>query len=182
MKNDLIFLIGFMTAGKSTIGKILANTIGWNFFDLDEEIEKLEKKSVTQIFKENGEAYFRIVERDTLQKLSKEKFSVISLGGGTIEEPENLNLITEAGITIYLEISTHEAFKRLKYKRNRPILYNDANEEVSDEELFNRINNILNRRLELYGKAHLKINTTGVKIGRTVDNIVYILQKEFRIV
>jgi len=181
MKNDLIFLIGFMTAGKSTVGKILANTIGWNFIDLDQEIERIENKSVIKVFKENGEQYFRQLEHQTLKRISNEKNFVISLGGGTIENPENMKIISLQGIIIYLEISVQEAFKRLKYKRNRPILFNDSNEEVSDQELIERITNIYNRRIALYNQADIKINTDRMKVGKTVDTIVRILKKDFGI-
>lgn len=181
MKKEIIFLIGFMTAGKSTIGKILANTIGWNFIDLDQEIELSEKKSVIKIFKENGEAYFRHLESKALNKFINERNLVISLGGGTIENPENLELILNNGIVIYLEISPQEAFRRLKFKRNRPVLYNDSDEEVSDEELIERINNIFQRRVHIYNKAHIKLNTDRIRVGKTVDMLVKILQRDYGI-
>lgn len=181
MKKELIFLIGFMTAGKSTIGKILANTIGWDFIDLDQEIERLEGKSVIRIFKENGESYFRKIESDVLKQYSSEKNYVIALGGGTVENPENFELISSKGIVIYLEISPKEAFRRLKFKRNRPVLYNDSNEEVDDEELLKRINNIFERRIYIYQKAHIKISTDRMRVGKTVDKIVTILRRDYGI-
>jgi shikimate kinase len=176
-----VFLIGFMTSGKTTIGKILANTIGWNFVDLDQEIEILENKSITEIFKQNGEDYFRYLENKILKKFINEKNLVISLGGGAIENPENLQLILNNGIVIYLEISALEALKRLKFKRNRPIIFNNFNEEVSDEELIERINKIFERRVNIYNKAHIKLNTDKAKVGYTVDNIVNILKKDYEI-
>lgn len=182
MNKDLIFLIGFMTAGKSTIGKILANTIGWNFIDLDQEIERIENKSVIKIFKENGESYFRNLETNTLKNLTENRNVVISLGGGTVENPENFQHIISKGIIIYLEISQQEAFRRLKFKRNRPVLYNDSNEEVSDVELMQRIKNIFERRLHIYNKAHIKLSTDKMKVGTTVDKLVKILQRDYGIV
>lgn len=181
MKNDLIFLIGFMTAGKSTVGKILANTIGWDFVDLDQTIELKENKSVINIFKESGENYFRNLEKNTLRNLTQKKKLVISLGGGTVEDPENLQHIIANGIIIYLEISPQEAFRRLKFKRNRPVIYGDSNEEVSDEELIKRINNIFQRRVDLYNKAHIKLSTDKMPVGTTIDMLVKILQRDYRI-
>lgn len=181
MKKDLIFLIGFMTAGKSTIGKILANSIGWNFIDLDQEIERIENKSVIKIFKENGENYFRTLESNTLKSLTEGRNLVISLGGGTVENPENFKHIISKGIIVYLEISQQEAFRRLKFKRNRPVLYNDSNEEVSDEELMQRINNIFERRVHIYNKAHIKLSTDKMKVGTSVDKLVKILQRNYGI-
>ncbi len=69
MKNNLVFLTGFMASGKSTIGPILANTLGWDFCDLDRLIEKRAGKSIRNIFKENGEKYFRDLETKTLQEV-----------------------------------------------------------------------------------------------------------------
>ncbi len=181
MNNDMIFLIGFMTAGKSTIGKILANTIGWNFVDLDQEIERIEGKSVLRIFNEYGEKYFRNIENETLIKLIDGKNLVVSLGGGTVENPENLELIIERGIVVYLEISQQEAFRRLKYKRNRPVLFNNSDVEVSDDELIKRINNIFERRVDIYNKSHIKISTDKITVGKTVDKLVNILRTEYGI-
>ncbi|MCS7052573.1 MAG: shikimate kinase [Ignavibacterium sp.] len=181
MKKELIFLIGFMTAGKSTIGKILANTLGWNFIDLDQEIEKVEGKSIDKIFRDNGEEYFRNLESMVLNKISSKKKYVIALGGGTVERPENFNLIKKKGIVIYLEISTQEALRRLRFKRNRPVLFIDSTEKITDEELLKRINNIFEKRLSIYEKADVKINTDKMKVGNTVDRLVKILYKDFGI-
>jgi shikimate kinase len=170
-----------MTAGKSTIGKILANTIGWNFIDLDEEIEKMECKSIPNIFKEKGERYFREVEKKLLKEFSSKKNFVISLGGGTVEDDENFNLIKSNGVVIYLEISPQEALRRLKFKRNRPLIFNNSNEEVSDDVLLERINDIFKRRVNIYNKAHIKISTDKIRVGATVDKLVNILMKQYGI-
>lgn len=180
MKKDLIFLTGFMASGKSTIGPILANTIGWEFLDLDKVIETKTNKKIVEIFKESGEEYFRKIESETLKELTKLSRFVISLGGGTIENENNLDEMKKSGILIYLETSPEAAYRRLKFKRDRPALLFENNEPTK-EEFLNRINTILNRRLKYYNQADLKINTDNKPVGITVDMLAKILRKEFQI-
>lgn len=180
MKKDLIFLTGFMASGKSTIGPILANTIGWEFLDLDKVIEQKVNKKIVDIFKDEGEEYFRKLESETLKELTKLSGYVISLGGGTIESEENLSQIKQNGILIYLETSPEAAYRRLRFKRDRPALLFNENEPTK-EEFLNRINTILNRRLKYYNQADLKMNTDNKPIGITVDKLVKILRKDFHI-
>jgi shikimate kinase len=180
MKRDLIFLTGFMASGKSTIGPILANTIGWDFLDLDKVIEEKTNKKIVEIFKEYGEEYFRKLESQTLKELTKLSKHVISLGGGTIESEDNLNQMKKSGILVYLETSPEAAYRRLRFKRDRPALLFD-DKEPTKEEFLNRINTILNRRLKYYNQADLKINTDNKPVGITVDKLVKILRKDFHI-
>jgi shikimate kinase len=180
MKTDLIFLTGFMASGKSTIGPILANTIGWDFLDLDRVIEQKTNKTIVQIFKDEGEQFFRNLETQTLKELSHLKKYVISLGGGTIDSEENLKIIKANGILVYLESSPEAAYYRLRFKRDRPaLLFEDR--EPTKEELIARIKNILNRRLVYYNQADFKINTDNKPVGITVDLLVKTLRKDFQI-
>ena len=179
MKENIIYLTGFMASGKSTIGPILANTLGWNFLDLDNVIEKEAGKSVRSIFEENGEVYFRELETKCLLKLSiLEKF-VISLGGGTIASEKNLEIIKATGYLVYLETSPEEAYKRLRFKRDRPALLFEGDEEPSKSEFLEKINTILENRKIYYNQADYKINTDSGFVGKTVDKIVSVIHKEF---
>lgn len=180
MKKNLIFLTGFMASGKSTIGPILANTIGWDFLDLDKVIEEKTSKKIVDIFREEGEKFFRELETKTLTEITVLNKYVISLGGGTIENEENLKMIINNGILVYLETSPEAAFKRLRFKRDRPALLFDDHEPTK-EEFINRINTILSRRLKYYNQADIKINTDNKPVGITVDQLVKILRKDFKI-
>ena len=102
-KKRIIYLTGFMGSGKSTIGPILANTLGYRFIDLDSYIEKLVSKTVSRIFAEQGEPAFRLLETEAVQSLTREQDMIISLGGGTLATGENLRLVKEHGILIYLK-------------------------------------------------------------------------------
>src|SRR4051794_8767336 len=125
-RNRLIYLTGFMASGKSTIGPILANTLGYNAIDLDRAIEAKAGKTIAQMFHDDGEASFRSVERETLTELSTLQDYVVSLGGGTILQEENLRILTTTGIVVYLKVDVEQLFKRLRHKTDRPVLHDDA--------------------------------------------------------
>lgn len=161
-----------MTSGKSTIGPIVANVLGWGFFDLDKVIEKKECKSVVEIFETDGEEYFRKVEMEQLKLLSKEEKVVISLGGGTMASVENLDVIKKTGKVVYLKVSPEVLYKRLKYKIDRPLLRDLVLSENSEGEFINKIDDILSKREKFYEEADLIINTDTSSVGITVDKLV----------
>src|SRR5690606_40072973 len=92
---QIIYLTGFMGSGKSTIGPILANTLGWDFYDLDRVIENKTGKKVREIFEQDGESFFRSLETETLEELSELDKTIISLGGGTMANAENIKIRSE---------------------------------------------------------------------------------------
>ncbi|HKB84874.1 MAG TPA: shikimate kinase [Ignavibacteriaceae bacterium] len=175
MKGNVIYLAGFMGAGKSTIGPILANTLGWNFYDLDREIEKIEGKKVREIFETKGEDYFRKVEREVLLKTSAEEKVIISLGGGTMANEENLDFLKKTGRTFYLKASKEAVYRRLKYKRDRPALHSNGGFPETKEELMELINKLLNEREKFYLLSDHIILTDNVPVGKTVDVIARII-------
>jgi shikimate kinase len=118
-----IYLIGFMGAGKTSVGWRLAKKLGWKFIDLDEEIERSEGRPVAEIFRESGEAHFRQVERNCLKKLSSSttaQKSVMALGGGTFLDPENRAVAEATGLTVWLKVSFSTAAGRVKIDGTRP--------------------------------------------------------------
>jgi shikimate kinase len=172
VRKERIYLTGFMGCGKSTIGPILANTIGYDFVDVDRRIEQEEGKSVNQIFTEKGEKHFRDLERTVLLKVSSLPHTVISLGGGTVTVPENLELILNTGLVIYLKITPEQLFLRLRHRSDRPLLRSADGGRLSDEELRERIRLLYEAREPLYAKATLIIPTDEKRLGLTVDKIV----------
>ena len=172
MNESRIYFTGFMTCGKSTIGPIVANALGMSFYDLDKEIEKIEKCSIVDIFEKKGEAYFRNLEKTTLTQLVKQKSVVIALGGGTITNPENLVLLKNTGMLIYLRVSPDILYKRLKNKINRPLFRDLVLGENPESDFVKRIKDMLETRKEYYEKADLIIDTDNNPIGFTVDKIV----------
>lgn len=160
-----------MASGKSTIGPILANVLGWDYYDLDCEIENREEKKIVDIFEENGEEYFRTLESSTLKNLSQVNNVVVSLGGGTMAKTDNLKLMKSTGKIVYLETSPDEVYKRLKNKTDRPLVRDLVLSDGSKEEFIARIIKLLSEREPYYSQADITINTDTSNVGRTVDLI-----------
>ena len=174
---QIIYLTGFMGSGKSTIGPILANALGWNFFDLDRVIEKKIGKKIREIFEQEGENFFREIETETLKELSlKNDKAIISLGGGTMASEENIKILKSSGKLFYLKISLEAAYGRLKYKRDRPALKNTS-EDFSKEKLLLTIEELMKDRVNYYEQADFTIDTDKSTVGKTVDRIVKIISK-----
>ena len=121
-----IFLLGYMGSGKSHIGKRLAEKINQKFIDFDEEIEKRENSTISEIFQKKGEIFFRKLERKVLEKMiNLNEDAVISLGGGTPCYGDNMDLIKEAGdiVSFYLKLNVETLTERLEAeKEHRPMI------------------------------------------------------------
>ena len=178
MKKKIYYLTGFMSAGKSTIGPILANTLGWNFYDLDKEVEKEERMKIVEIFEQKGEDYFRKTETILLEKLSQDDESIISLGGGAIASDINFKIIKSTGKIIYLKSSPEMAYRRLRFKRDRPAFVFEGEEVPSKEEFLERINKLLDSRKKYYEQADFVIDTDNQTVGKTVDIIAKYIIKD----
>ena len=178
MKKKIYYLAGFMTAGKSTIGPILANTLGWEFYDLDKEVEKKEGTKITELFNRRGEEYFRKSETEILRKLSGRNEVIISLGGGAIASDENFRIIKSSGKIIYLKSSPEIVYKRLRFKRDRPAFIFEGDELPSKEEFLRRINELLEARKKYYEQCDFIVDTDTQKVGKTVDIIAKFINKD----
>jgi|TARA_B110000240_G_C13268993_1_gene355011 shikimate kinase len=129
-----IVLVGYMASGKSSVGKVLADNFGYSFIDLDEYIEYKEAASITEIFTQKGEIYFRIKEIEYLKEiLSLEKNIILSVGGGAPCYGENMKLINDTATALYLKASIKTLVDRLnKEKKNRPLVANLSLEKMSE--------------------------------------------------
>ncbi|MFT4644568.1 MAG: shikimate kinase [Planctomycetota bacterium] len=129
-----IVLVGYMASGKSSVGKVLADNFGYSFIDLDEYIEYKEAASITEIFTQKGEIYFRIKEIEYLKEiLSLEKNIILSVGGGAPCYGENMKLINDTATALYLKASIKTLMDRLnKEKKNRPLVANLSLEKMSE--------------------------------------------------
>ncbi len=146
-----IFLIGFMGSGKTTIGKLLAERLGWKFIDVDELIEKKEGMKIRDIFKYKGESYFRKLERETLEEVvDKNENTVVATGGGLGANPEALKLMKERGLVVWLDVDFEEFKRRCSKDGNRPLL------RLGEKEL----RNLFEKRSSVYKQAHIRINAS----------------------
>lgn len=126
-----IILIGYMGAGKTTVGKALAAELGLRFYDLDWYIESRMRKTVAQLFAELGEEGFRRIERNMLHEVAEFEGVLISCGGGTPCFYDNMQYINHQGLTLYLKASPEVLYKHLKMGKSvRPLLLNKTPEEV----------------------------------------------------
>ncbi len=122
---ELIVFIGPMGAGKTTIGKILAKELGFQFFDSDKEIEKRTGANIPWIFDVEGESGFRDRESAVIRELSECKNIVLATGGGAMMRPENRDAVTKFGFVIYLNTSVDQQYHRTHKDKNRPLLQGD---------------------------------------------------------
>ena len=125
----MIYLIGPMGSGKTTIGKILSSRLKYQFFDTDEEIKKKIGMSISSIFDKQGESGFRIIESQTLKELSIKSKSIISTGGGIVLMKEN-RVIMKNGTCIYLKIDFEEQLKRLANSDDRPLISKNSDGSI----------------------------------------------------
>ena len=142
MSSKIIFIVGLMGSGKTSVGKILAKKIGRQYFDTDQEIIRNENLNISQIFDKHGENYFRELEYKVLTKLKNNTESIISTGGGIVLKKENIDIMTDNGIIVFLNIDVKTQITRIKNKKNRPLL--DSNNLKDD------LKNMKNGRDKIY--------------------------------
>ena len=153
-----IYLSGFMGVGKSTVGKKLAELTKREFIDTDKVIEDNAKISIGQIFSTKGESEFRKFEKFAIEQVSNTTNSIISLGGGSLNQQTNLEHILSSGTLVYLEADVETLGQRINDQGvTRPIL-----EGLTGDEQLKKISNLLEERNAHYGHAHICVNTVGV--------------------
>lgn len=144
----MVYLIGYMGAGKTTIAKLLATELSLPFYDTDKEIEKKENRSVSEVFKKEGELHFRMLENELLTQINTK--AIIACGGGIPIHNNNIKIINTKGISIYLKASANCLANRLKEeKENRPLIAN-----ILDKDLEPYIKKELQNRNPFYALAH----------------------------
>jgi len=148
-----IFLIGFMGSGKTTVGELLADELGWSFVDLDQDIEDAVGRSITQIFEAEGEPEFRRMEQEALAKRARKiQFGqpmVLSLGGGAYTRPENVEIVSNSGMSIWLDCPFELVQKRTAAHAHRPL----ARDPLRFEQLYHE-------RKSSYALADFRIEIT----------------------
>ena len=118
-----VFLIGFMGAGKTTVGRLLASRMGIDFVDLDQEVAAREGESVDAIFRARGEVGFRLAERSALSGLATRENTVVACGGGVVTDEGSRSILETAGTTVYLAVSPEDAMARIGSETGgRPLL------------------------------------------------------------
>jgi shikimate kinase len=153
VKSHTIYIIGFMGSGKSTAGKKLSAVLGWSFMDLDKKIEENTGKTISEIFSQHGEDYFRKIEAEILRNPKSHSDTVISTGGGTPCYNDNMDYMLETGLTIYLKLTPGQLKSRLSTaKGERPLI-----KGLDEESLLRFIYEKLDYREKWYNRAEITI-------------------------
>jgi shikimate kinase len=166
-----VYLMGFMGCGKTKVGQILAERLNWKFLDTDDCIVRDAGMSIPELFNQKGEKYFRLLEKECIQKVCQLGHHVIALGGGAILDPENWKRISGSGITITLSYSPEIIAARLDKKSDRPLL-----DQTQGKARLNKIATMLNKRKRYYQMAdlilHLNHEVPAQQVAETLTGYV----------
>ena len=159
MQSSVIYLIGFSTSGKSTLGKIIAEKLNYHFIDLDEAISQQQGKSINALFDEFGEEGFRKIEQQLLVNTLFLTETVIACGGGTPCYSDNIDFLLRNGTVIYFEVDEAILLERMvNNTAERPLFKGKTKEEIATH-----ITNLLNVRKEFYERANITIKNNNEK-------------------
>ncbi len=152
-----------MGTGKTVTGKLLAKKLSRKYFDLDKLIEDKERISIPEIFSQNGEAYFRRLEKEALKKISNDKDAIVSCGGGIILNEDNIKLMKKTGMLVCLSAAPKVILKRISGHKGRPLLNVDNP--------LKRIELLLKTRAHFYAQADKTVNTSQLTIKEAAAKI-----------
>lgn len=164
-----IAVYGFMGVGKTTIGELLAEKLGYRFMDMDAEIEQKEGAKISTIFKEQGEQYFRQLESELIRELAELDELVIACGGGAVVDPLNAETLSASASVVYLTASVEEIINRTRDDDTRPLLAVENPEKAASV--------LLEKRKPIYERyAEVTVDTTGLTPEKVVETILEALK------
>jgi len=150
-----IFLCGFMGTGKTTLGKKLATLLKLPFRDLDDFMVGKENRSIPEIFEEDGEPYFRSLEKESIRELGGRFNGVLALGGGALQNQEIIDYIKENGILVFIKTDFNTILERILSEEGRPLLLDDDGNRKPGEMLTRELRQLYDSRLPSYNQAQL---------------------------
>lgn len=159
-----IVLVGLMGAGKTSVGRRLAEKLGIPFVDADHEIEAAAGKSIAEIFADHGEAYFREGERRVIQRLIGNGAQVLATGGGAYMNDETRARIQDHGISVWLKAPLPLLMKRVMKRLDRPLLKTDDPEAV--------MRGLIDKRYPVYALADVTVESRDVQHGQMVNDVI----------
>lgn len=174
---DLIFLSGFMGAGKSVIGQQLADKLERPFLDLDDKIEERAGQSVSEIFETSGESRFRTIERRALLEVARDFEGIVALGGGSLQTQHVVDHIKLNGLLIFIDTPISVILDRISGDVDRPLLLDEDGNPKEQQKLKEDLTLLYEERLPLYEQAALKVTNDG---SESIDQIVETLLKKIR--
>ena len=156
-----MYLVGFMAAGKTSVGRALARRLDWKFIDIDELIEHHEHMTVAEIFARHGEPYFRAAERAVVADQLPARHVVVATGGGTFVDPQNRAAIRGDGVSVWLDAPLERVIARMPADGRRPL----AGDRADLERLYE------GRRLA-YEQAHVRLDAGRAGVDALVEQLV----------
>lgn len=168
---ERLYLVGFMGAGKSTVGERLAEQLGYTFRDLDELIVESTGRTVPELFQVEGEPYFRDRETELLKEQSRcEEPLVLATGGGVPERSENREVLAETGTSIYLDVDFDVIYERIRAGENRPLV-------PDGEGAYEELRSLWEERQPRYRESDLVVSLGDEDPPAVVDTILYKLER-----
>jgi shikimate kinase len=161
VKADKVYLVGFMAAGKTSVGRALARRLDWEFIDIDDLIERQEHMTVAEIFARHGEPYFRAAERAIVAHQLNARHAVVATGGGTFADPQNRAAIRNDGVSVWLDAPLERVIARMPADGRRPL----AGDRADLERLYE------GRRLA-YEQAHVRLDAGRAGVDALVEQLV----------
>ena len=159
-----VFLIGPMGSGKTAVGRHLARLLRFTFHDSDADVEARTGVDIQFIFEKEGEAGFRVRERESIERLTQLDSIVLATGGGAVIDDGNRRVLAERGLVVYLETSVEQQLERTRHARHRPLLKDTDPEE--------KLRELMLRRAALYAEiADLTVSTDGRRVQLVAEEI-----------
>lgn len=162
--NHAIVLVGLMGAGKTSVGRRLAEKLDIPFVDADHEIETAAGKSIAEIFNDHGEEYFREGERRVIARLLENGTQVLATGGGAFMNTETRERIKQHGISVWLKADLELLLKRVSKRNDRPLLRNDDPGAVMKK--------LIDTRYPVYAEANITVESRDVQHGQMVNDVI----------
>jgi shikimate kinase len=169
LQDRSIVLVGLMGAGKSSVGRRLAEKLGLPFVDADHEIEAAAGQSIAEIFADHGEAYFRDGERKVIARLLGSGAQVLATGGGAFINDETRQRIREGGVSVWLKADLPLLMKRVLKRSDRPLLKSEDPEAV--------MRRLMEQRYPVYAGADVTVDSRDVQHGQMVNDVIKALAK-----
>ncbi|MBS4959424.1 MAG: shikimate kinase [Clostridiales bacterium] len=170
MRKSNIVLIGFMGSGKTTFGRKLSSRLHYKFVDMDRYLEKREGRSITEIFALEGEEGFRRIEIEVVKELANRDLTVIATGGGVIKSAENMELLEEKGVVVYLKATPEHIYRNIGQDKSRPLL--------QGKDKMEKIRSLMKERLSIYEQyGQVTIDVSFGTVSQITDRIIQALEE-----
>jgi shikimate kinase len=160
-ERDKIYIVGFMGAGKSTLARALGRRLEWRVEDVDDRIEARERRTIAEIFRTDGELYFRTIERAVLHGLLPVRHAVVATGGGTFVDPENRLAMLADGVVVWLDVPFDSILDRVPTDGRRPL----AADRVGLDALYRA-------RRGAYAMAHVRVDAGRAPVDEIVERVL----------